>query len=74
MGVGVGFICVERQLDEAGEVASTGTAPAGATGGKGGSTTVVPAASTGSIDPSKLPAGSRPHGHGTIAVFTMTGN
>jgi RNA polymerase sigma factor (sigma-70 family) len=54
--------------------ASTGTAPAGATGGKGGSTTVVPAASTGSIDPSKLPAGSRPHGHGTIAVFTMTGN
>jgi hypothetical protein len=35
---------------------------------------VVPAASTGSIDPSKIPAASRPHGHGTIAVFTMTGH
>jgi RNA polymerase sigma factor (sigma-70 family) len=37
-------------------------------------TKVTPANSTGSIDPSKLPAASRPHGHGTIAVFTMTGN
>jgi RNA polymerase sigma factor (sigma-70 family) len=50
---------------------STGT---GSTGGGGSATKVTSAASTGSIDPSKIPAASRPHGHGTIAVFTMTGN
>jgi RNA polymerase sigma factor (sigma-70 family) len=36
--------------------------------------TVTPATSKGSINPAKLPAAARPHGHGTIAVFTMTGN
>ena len=46
----------------------------GSTGGSGGTGKVTPAASTRSIDPSKLSAASRPHGHGTIAVFTMTGN
>jgi hypothetical protein len=35
---------------------------------------VTPATSTGSVDPAKMPAGARHHGHGTIAVFTMTGN
>jgi hypothetical protein len=35
---------------------------------------VTSAASTGSINPSKIPAASRSHRHGTIAVFTMTGN
>jgi RNA polymerase sigma factor (sigma-70 family) len=49
----------------------TGT---GSSSGSGSATKVTPAASTGSIDPSKIPAASRPHGHGTIAVFTMTGN
>ena len=44
------------------------------TGGSGGTSKVTPAASTRSIDPSKISAASRPHGHGTIAVFTMTGN
>jgi RNA polymerase sigma factor (sigma-70 family) len=53
---------------------STGTGSTRSSGGGGGSARVVPAASTGSIDPSKIPAASRPHGHGTIAVFTMTGN
>lgn len=55
---------------------SAGSGSSGTTsGGTGMSrTTVTPAASTGSIDPSKLPAAKRPHGHGTIAVFTMTGN
>jgi RNA polymerase sigma factor (sigma-70 family) len=53
---------------------ATGTGSASSTGGSGKSTKVTPAASTGSIDPSKIPAASRPHGHGTIAVFTMTGN
>ncbi len=61
---------------------STSTGSSGTTGSStstgstgGGSTTkVTPAASTRSIDPSKIPAASRPHGHGTIAVFTMTGN
>ncbi len=56
----------------------TGSSPNGSgstsSTGTGKSTKVVPAASTGSIDPSKIPAASRPHGHGTIAVFTMTGN
>ncbi len=36
--------------------------------------TVTPATSKGSINPAKLPAAARPHGHGTIAVFKMTGN
>jgi RNA polymerase sigma factor (sigma-70 family) len=66
---------------------STGSTSSGssATGGSTGSTsttsqtgrprtTVTPAASTGSIEPAKLPAADRHHGHGTIAVFTMTGN
>jgi hypothetical protein len=35
---------------------------------------VTPATSKGSINPAKLPAAARPHGHGTIAVFKMTGN
>jgi RNA polymerase sigma factor (sigma-70 family) len=52
----------------------TGTGSTSSTGGSGRTTKVTPAASTGSIDPSKVPAASRPHGHGTIAVFTMTGN
>jgi RNA polymerase sigma factor (sigma-70 family) len=59
--------------------AGTGSSPSGtgstsSTGGSGKSTKVTSATSTGSIDPSKIPAASRPHGHGTIAVFTMTGN
>ena len=53
---------------------STSTGSSSSKTGSGGSTKVVPAASTGSIDPSKVPPASRPHGHGTIAVFTMTGN
>ncbi|MGZ4296719.1 MAG: sigma-70 family RNA polymerase sigma factor [Solirubrobacteraceae bacterium] len=54
----------------AGSTTSTGSA-----GQAGRSrTTVTPAASTGSIDPTKQPATSKLHGHGTIAVFTMTGN
>ena len=65
-----------------GSTSSTGsTESTGATGatGKSSSTgksnvTVTPATSTGSIDPAKLPAAAKPHGHGTIAVFTMTGN
>jgi hypothetical protein len=35
---------------------------------------VTPAASSGPIDPAKAPAAGKHHGHGTIAVFTMTGN
>jgi RNA polymerase sigma factor (sigma-70 family) len=50
------------------------TGSTSSTGGSGKTTKVVPAASTGSINPAKTPAASRPHGHGTIAVFTMTGN
>jgi RNA polymerase sigma factor (sigma-70 family) len=50
------------------------TGSSSSTGGSGKTTKVVPAASTGSINPAKIPAASRPHGHGTIAVFTMTGN
>jgi RNA polymerase sigma factor (sigma-70 family) len=53
---------------------SGGTSSSTSTQGGTRVTKVTPAASTGSIDPSKLPAASRPHGHGTIAVFTMTGN
>jgi RNA polymerase sigma factor (sigma-70 family) len=53
---------------------SAGQGSTSSTSGNAGSTKVVPAASTGSIDPSKIPAASRPHGHGTIAVFTMTGH
>ena len=62
---------------------STGTGSSSTSGsstgtgtGSGGSSAakVTPAASTGSIDPSKIPAAKRPHGHGTIAVFTMTAN
>jgi RNA polymerase sigma factor (sigma-70 family) len=53
---------------------SSGTGSTSSTQGGGKSTKVTPATSTGSIDPSKIPAASRPHGHGTIAVFTMTGN
>ncbi len=55
---------------------ATGSRSGGTSGttGSGKRTQVVPAASTGTIDPSKIPAASRPHGHGTIAVFTMTGN
>ena len=53
---------------------STSTGSSSSKTGSGRSTKVVPAASTGSIDPSKVPPASRPHGHGTIAVFTMTGN
>ncbi len=52
----------------------SGTGSSSSTGGTGKSTKVTPATSTGSIDPSKIPAAARPHGHGTIAVFTMTGN
>jgi RNA polymerase sigma factor (sigma-70 family) len=52
-----------------GSSAGTGSASA-----SGSTSKVTPAASTRSIDPSKIPAASRPHGHGTIAVFTMTGN
>ena len=37
-------------------------------------TTVTPAASTGPINSTKLAAAGKHHGHGTIAVFTMTGN
>ena len=58
----------------AGSSTSTSAGSSGSTSGTGKTTKVVPAASTGSIDPSKIPAASRPHGHGTIAVFTMTGN
>jgi RNA polymerase sigma factor (sigma-70 family) len=53
---------------------ATGGSSTSSTQGSARSTKVTPAASTGSIDPSKIPAASRPHGHGTIAVFTMTGN
>jgi RNA polymerase sigma factor (sigma-70 family) len=62
---------------------STGTGSSSTSGSSTGTDTssggssgarVTPAASTGSIDPSKIPAAKRPHGHGTIAVFTMTGN
>jgi RNA polymerase sigma factor (sigma-70 family) len=53
---------------------TSGTGSTSSTGGSGKSTKVTPATSTGSIDPSKIPAASRPHGHGTIAVFTMTGH
>ena len=53
---------------------ATGGSSTSSTQGSRRSTKVTPAASTGSIDPSKIPAASRPHGHGTIAVFTMTGN
>ncbi len=52
---------------------ATGSTGSSRTSGRS-STTVTPATSRGSIDPSKLPAAARPHGHGTIAVFTMTGN
>ena len=58
--------------------ASTGsqgsTGSQSSTQGGGKSTKVTPAASTGSIGSSKIPAASRSHRHGTIAVFTMTGN
>jgi RNA polymerase sigma factor (sigma-70 family) len=58
--------------------ASTGsqgsTGSQSSTQGSGRTTKVVPAASKGSIGPSKIPAASRSHRHGTIAVFTMTGN
>ncbi len=54
--------------------ASSSATGGSSTAGGGRSTKVTPAASTGSIDPSKIPAAARPHGHGTIAVFTMTGN
>jgi RNA polymerase sigma factor (sigma-70 family) len=60
---------------------SGGTTPSSSTGSTGSSSstgksnvTVTPATSTGSINPAKLPAAAKPHGHGTIAVFTMTGN
>jgi RNA polymerase sigma factor (sigma-70 family) len=52
----------------------SGTSSTSSSAGGGSATKVTPAASTGSIDPSKLPPATRPHGHGTIAVFTMTGN
>jgi RNA polymerase sigma factor (sigma-70 family) len=53
----------------------TGTGSASSTQGTGSKATkVTSAASTGSINPSKIPAASRSHRHGTIAVFTMTGN
>ena len=52
----------------------TGTSSTGSSTGGKSTSTVTPAASTGSIDPSKLPPATRHHGHGTIAVFTMTGN
>ena len=59
-----------------GSTGSTGSASStGATTSTGKSNVAVtPATSTGSIDSAKLPPGARPHGHGTIAVFTMTGN
>ena len=60
---------------------SGGTTPSSSTGSTGSTNstgksnvTVTPATSTGSINPAKLPAAAKPHGHGTIAVFTMTGN
>jgi RNA polymerase sigma factor (sigma-70 family) len=63
---------------------SGGTTPGSSTGSTGSTgsssstgksnVTVTPATSTGSINPAKLPAAAKPHGHGTIAVFTMTGN
>jgi RNA polymerase sigma factor (sigma-70 family) len=56
---------------------STGsTGSDGSTTSAGGSTTVVPATSSGSISPSTPTAGRDHHGgrHGTIAVFTVTGN
>ena len=60
---------------------SGGTTPSSSTGSTGSTSstgksnvTVTPATSTGSINPAKLPAAAKPHGHGTIAVFTMTGN
>jgi RNA polymerase sigma factor (sigma-70 family) len=55
-----------------------GTSPTSSTGsgqtGSSSTRTVRPATSIGSIDPAKRPAAAKPHGHGTIAVFTMTGN
>jgi RNA polymerase sigma factor (sigma-70 family) len=54
--------------------AQSGTGSTSSSAGGGSTTKVIPAASTGSINPSRLPAATRPHGHGTIAVFTMTGN
>ncbi len=57
---------------------SGGTTPSSSTGSTSSTgksnVTVTPATSTGSINPAKLPAAAKPHGHGTIAVFTMTGN
>ncbi len=52
---------------------STGSTGSSQSGGAS-STPVRPATSTGSINPAKMPAATKPHGHGTIAVFTMTGN
>jgi RNA polymerase sigma factor (sigma-70 family) len=57
---------------------STGSSPssAGSTpkSGSGSTATVTPATSTGPIRPATPAGTAAPRGHGTIAVFTMTGN